>query len=275
MKRNIENMTSKRVLILIIIMCLILLILPYDLLNRIKFGCFSIDISYYKDWATFISGITSPILSLFTIILVFKTFLTQKKDLEDSKELLSIQNEIINSQTKIAEKQNSIIQKQQFDDIFFRILGLYQKNINKYKIQINDPTLKNKTSELSGINYLNYKYLEFIDIIGEEFNSITANSFINQTSNIREDYKEIINIVYSQFRRLILIIHDSEIPNKQFYYDITKETLSHQELSTILLGCILKIDPEFNIVLIKIDFWKDARVYSNLENLLPDFILHI
>lgn len=84
--------------------------MPYYLLDGIRIGGFQLRIGKYSDLAAFLSGVSGFFLSLATFILVYRTYRSQRVEINESRKL-----EL----------------RQRIEDIFFRLLDAHRQNLHE------------------------------------------------------------------------------------------------------------------------------------------------
>ena len=206
---------------------------PYDFLDgKILFGL-HIDTEEYDKLGDFISGVSAPLLTVSAFILLYKTYKSQKEELEAQKEELKENREIL-------KQQNETLQKQQFETTFFNMLTLHNQIVenimlldspDSFKL-IAQPKSKKLSDEVKGresfrilFDILTKKYVHDMFAEGDELNKITL------------VYKEFIQEYISQtqhyFRNLyqiIIFIENSTISNKSDYANIIKSQMTDKQL---------------------------------------------
>lgn len=92
---------------------IISIFLPFNIIDGFNLGKCTIHIGKYNELGDFIGGISTPFLSITAFILLYLTYSSQKKELQESRTILLSQNELIN--------------KQQFESTFFNMINLHNQ----------------------------------------------------------------------------------------------------------------------------------------------------
>lgn len=189
----IEFYKKNNLIINLIVISLLILFFPYFLLDGIPFWLFKSDLDYYEKFAPFLS---IP-LNMVTVVLVYKAYVSQKKELEDTSKALSI--------------QSSVSVQQQFDSVFFKLIELR----NQYELKISyrdiNGILRNGTDAFSHAS---------IDL-NRQF---TLKQKSHNKENLKHIIEEYILKKNSSIRSYIRIIENNiEIIRDTFIGDNTKQ----------------------------------------------------
>lgn len=108
---NIKSQIDKGIIasFSLLIIAILLIFIPYDSLEGKSVGRYIIHINSYSQLGEFIGGVTAPIISIAAFILLFLTYNSQKKELEETRNLL--------------KKQNELMELQKFETTFFNLLN--------------------------------------------------------------------------------------------------------------------------------------------------------
>lgn len=193
----------------------------------------------------FMGGTITPLLTLMTFIVILFSYITQSRELAETRKQVNLQIEELTTTRKTYESQK-------FENTFFKLL-------DHFKVIRDDVT----TSELS---YTEEGEIDFSPSGNPYFRNIKGeNSFKKMNSEIKSSIRENIEITkFSEllnnnadqyYRTLITIvtfIDKSEIEQTSIYYDILNSSISKDERRFIFY-LILKSNIEINnkILIIK------------------------
>lgn len=212
---------------------------PFCTIDGLAIGKYSIQIGKYNELGDFIGGITTPFLSIAAFILLYLTYSSQKKELQESRVILLNQNELIT--------------KQQFENTFFNLINLHNQIVSQIDtIHIRrTQSGKGTTEEKTTINgrdcfvrfYENFRNLhydlsknhstlktpiytdkgDFIDAAYVEF-------FRNRESDLGHYFRNLYHIVK--------FVDRSDVLNKKEYTNILRAQLSTGELLLLYFNCL-------------------------------------
>lgn len=262
---NAENRKSTKkdwglnVAIALLIIGILSLFIPYDRINGVKIGTFTINIDRYNNLGDFIGGVTTPFLSIAAFILLYMTYKSQKKELEESQEILRNQNEVMT--------------KQQFETTFFNMINLHNQIVNQISIicDVHDEygnILKTRKETIRG--------RECFDGFYNIFRSFHKSFFENPAvpKNPKDDF---IDLVYTEFYEkrqsmlghyfrnlyhIVKFVDNANIKNKKEYTNILRAQLSKYELLLLYFNCLSRNGSE--------KFKPLVEKYSLLKNISAD-----
>ncbi|MFY0253676.1 putative phage abortive infection protein [Chitinophaga sp. 30R24] len=216
-----------------LIIGLIAIFFPFNLLNGISLGRFTLKIDEYDKLGAFIAGLTAPFLSISAFILLYLTYKSQKEELADSKIILKSQSETL--------------EKQQFETTFFNLLNLHHSIVNSTDVKVpvsglQSVVARNKGQSVSpdvrnGRDCFTYFYERFANYYHAEKNSRDTSTIGSELSIIQESYDKF----YSQFQfdlghyfrnlyHVVKFVNRSSISNKQEYISLIRAQLSSHEI---------------------------------------------
>lgn len=189
--------------------------------------------AYFASVSDWISGISVPVFTLISVILLFVTLLMQREELQmQRKELTSTREELT--------QQNSTMARQRFENTFFRMVTLHSDIVN---------SLKGKTPggvRIEGREVFYECYLDYYNFY----------TFDKETQQLKEDYYNRARVAYNllfkkhhstlghYFRNLYRILkfideqENQTIEEKQNYVGIIKAQLSTYELVLLTYNCL-------------------------------------
>lgn len=211
---------------------LIAIFFPFNVLNGLSLGVFTLKIDKYDELGAFIAGLTTPFLSISAFILLYLTYKSQKQELAASKQIL--------------KSQSKTLKKQQFETTFFNMLNLHHSIVNNTDVKVSVARLqsivRNRDQSVSpeirnGRDCFTYFYERFDNYYRDEKNSRDTSTLNSELSIIQESYDEF----YSQFQldlghyfrnlyHIVKFVHRSGISNKQEYISLLRAQLSSHEL---------------------------------------------
>jgi len=237
---------------------LISIFIPFNIFDGINVGKFYIHIGKYNELGDFISGITAPFLSIAAFVLLYLTYSSQKKELQESRTILKNQNELIN--------------KQQFENTFFNFINLHNQIVNQIEITI---TQTSKTSKGTTENRTILKGHDCFVRTYENFRLLYQHLSANQAkmkTPIYPDKKDFINAVFIEFFKdrysslghyyknlyqIVRFVDNANISNKSNYTDIIRAQLSTNELLMLCIYCLSNGKEEFKPLVEKYSLLKD------------------
>ncbi|UAY52738.1 putative phage abortive infection protein [Ferruginibacter albus] len=215
---------------------LIMLFFPYESLNGLKLGKYSLKINRYGDLGAFVSGLTTPFLSIAAFILLYLTYKSQKQELNESKIIL--------------QAQNNTLQKQQFETTFFNLLNLHHSIVNSIDLRI---TTSPSYPGIASLAFQSSKseikkgrdcFLIFYEELEKDYEE-----FSKENRQKKKDDQQIERVVikkayYSFFEKnkfdlshyfrnlyhIVKFVNEANIINKQMYISLLRAQLSSNEL---------------------------------------------
>lgn len=217
---------------------------PYDIINNFQFLKYKIIIGKYSELGDFINGVSTPFISVAVFILLYRTYMLQKKELLDTKILLAEQNETLTIQ--------------QFETTLFNLITLHNQIINNIDFNSSlDEEMYDKETDGEPI------ILKGRDCI-RQFYFIFTSKYRNwesdekKTPAERNTYnavleKELILMAYGSFysehetdighyfrniENIVKLIDRSKIKEKDHYIDIITAQLSTYEILLLFYSCL-------------------------------------
>jgi hypothetical protein len=218
------------------------------------------NLSKIGDWW---GGTSAAFIALSGIILLVLNYLSQKKELEETRKEFKIQNETL----KI----------QRFENTFFHLISLYNNVVNSLYYDDKTPKpsfiLDNNTASGKDFFSMSYHWLKnWMDpsLKGAykdefEFVKATYNSFYREKRNYYEHYFNTI----SEILNYVAISKDINFDQKKFYINIFKSQLSNFELLFLFYHGISNYNDEIKDPLEKFEMLKNidiSRIFQ-LEHL--------
>jgi len=116
-----RKLTDRLVLVSIVLLIssVVVIFFPYNTLHGLTVLGFSLETQKYGELGDFISGVTTPILSASSILLLYSTYQTQKEELSEAKITL--------------KQQQFTLKQQQFESTFFKLIDSYHLTINTFE----------------------------------------------------------------------------------------------------------------------------------------------
>jgi hypothetical protein len=202
----------------LLVVGLLFLFVPYKQLDgSIRVLGYYITISDYGELGSFIGGVTTPFLSIAAFILLYRTYKSQKEELDNTR--------------KVMQAQNETIEKQQFESTFFKMLDLYNSIVSNMHIVIKGI---HSPPEIYGRDCFIYFYTHFGYIYQRQKKKYRNE---NEVVLIKAAYIELFTEFEIQleyyFRNLLQIIKfvdSSTVKSKLDYMNILKAQFSANEL---------------------------------------------
>ena len=223
----------------LLIVGILSIFIPYHLLNGLSIWNNSIQIGKYNELGDFIAGVTSPFISIAAFILLYLTYSSQKKELQESR--------------KILLNQNLLINKQQFENTFFNLINLNNQIVS----QINTYTIHRTTSSKE-VKYEKSTLIcrECFVNFYESFRGIYLNISSNNSQSKNPVFSkkvDLIDYAYFEFFKdresdlghyfrnlyhIIKFVDNSNTANKKEYTNILRAQLSTGELLLLYFNCL-------------------------------------
>lgn len=245
--------------ILLLILGLLSIFIPFKVFDGIGIGNYEINIGKYNELGEFISGITSPFLSIAAFILLYLTYSSQKKELKENKEIL------IN--------QNQLITIQQFETTFFNLLDGLNKIVSQIEtLTIIRKTTTNGTTEDRRVKNGKHCFSDLYESFRHTYMVLRKNN-ANLKETIDTGSNDLIDAVYFEFYKsneadlghyfrfmyqVVKFVDQSALTNKQDYIDILRAQLSTYELILLFINCLSRYGEKFKPLVEK---------YSMLKNI--------
>jgi hypothetical protein len=204
---------------------------PWDLLEKISSSWFRINLKVYEGFGQFLSGVTTPFLTLAAFILLYKTYKSQKEELFAQKQELRETREEF-------EKQNETLRLQRFENTFFSMLDLHNDIVDKMRT----------ASGRVGRSVIDFAKEQLAVLLAEHGSAVgtdvdKAKGFINTYYiSYYRNFESSLNHYFRQLYHVFKFIYFSELdPQKQdFYVSIARSTLSQNELYLIAFNGIIE-----------------------------------
>jgi len=237
------------------------LFIPFDRINGAKIGSFTINIDRYNNLGDFMGGVTAPFFSGAAFLLLYMTYKSQKKELEESQKILRTQNEVMT--------------KQQFETTFFNMINLHNQIVIQMSIIYNVPDeygniLKRKEVTVGGRECFVRFYMEFRDEyynqLGKKNNYSESRQFIDYVYNSFFEKREtILGHYFRNLYHIVKFVHNSNISNQKEYTNILRAQLSTQELLLLHFNCLSQYGAKFKPLVEDYSLLKNISGHSELE----------
>ncbi len=231
---------------------LLFLFFPYNVLNGLHIGKYTLVVNKYSDLGTFVSGMTAPFLSISAFILLYLTYKSQRQELADSRTIL--------------QKQADTLEKQQFETTFFNLLNLHHSIVNAIDVKIVTTT----TDRIAGTSYdkVDIKksrdcFLTFYSGLHTAYGKVERKKW-NSTTNVYDllplTELDVVKKAYSNFfdkhkydlghyfrnlYHIVKFVHNSQAINKQEYISILRAQLSTHELLLLFYNGVSEFGTKF------------------------------
>jgi len=273
MMKNKDKTNSNGTLMIILVICAIALF--FQIID-VPIG----RINSYGEWGEFVGGIFGTIIAGIACIYVYKTYISQKKELE---------------------KTNETAEKQQFETTFFNLIRIHKESLQA--IQYNSPYIKqtldgamvnnlwsayeNDTLEIEDYErYFSEKQLQGEQAMRSEYNMLRRPKYelnyyekyfysvwLNSICQIIKYLKEYqggcfyVELFYSQITRPEWwILYDIYLNGKEFISD--KDAFDHYAnlVETELVKEKKMFDYGFNYIVEKHKTIKRENIYNKIDN---------
>lgn len=241
----------------VVVLLLIFIFFPYYLLSKVTIFGLSVDINLYDKLGLFIGGITAPVVSIATIILLYKTYSSQRDELEQAKTL--------------ASQQHGFIQKQKFETTFFNLLE--SQNKIRESFTLNDESSYKALALIKGKLKSNY----------ERYKHENKNEMLRAKIAYREVFVSGYHVLLGHyFRHLyhILKFIDDTVENKiitkeegRSFSDILQANLSSNELALLFYN--LLFFPNALRLVIEFQFLENLAIEDLIEEKHKEFFPEI
>lgn len=222
---------------------------PVSEVNSVSSSPLKIEIvnedSQIGDWGTFgdfVGGTLNPIIGFISILLLFGTWTLTRKTLDFTKEELKNSNELLNIQ--------------QFDTIFWGLLGHLKKNEEQLYQKNNDQILI-----LDSVYYQIFLY-ELDESLSEKRQKILKNAEISQY----------FIILYQVFKNIDEKIDRDNFKLKKSYSNILRANVPTKILQLLAVNCYEDF-PEYKKYLEKFNFLEHMPFYFIMNNRLVNLRL--
>lgn len=230
------------VIVCILTLCLILVFLPYDQLHGLELFGYHLNIEGYDKLGTFVGGITTPVISLAALVLLYITYQSQKEELQLSRD------EVVQSREVFA--------KQQFESSFFQLLNVHLTIVNSL------------SDQGKGKAY----FVELKNDLGNVYNKTARGTIAFRVEEAIDSYSIIYNrnkdeLAY-YFRilyRLFKLIDSSANIDKSFYAKIIRAQLSESELLLLFYNSKTKEGDRFQSIIIDYNLLKHLPGFEKIE----------
>lgn len=255
--KNMKNISSFTVAVVVLLFASIFVFFPYTVLNGKSFLGFTIEVTKYNELGDFIGGITAPVLSVFAIYLLYLTYQNQRKELHETR--------------KILVDQNKTLSTQQFETTYFNMLNLHHQIINTIEFESSldleyaDRTYNIKSTFFKGRS----SFREFYLIYLHYYRNRSADEGKTPSKSIIYDpirEKRIISNAFGDFyienemhlghyirniESLITFVDDSILIDKIIYLKLFRSQLSTYELNLIFYFCLWSEDSNIKNLVVK------------------------
>ena len=166
---------------------------------------------------------------------VIYAILLQKSELILQRRELTLTREELRGQKQQLEAQNLTLKQQRFENTFFSLLDLHNSLVNS--MEVKSMAVPSKGRECFGLLYGDFR---------REYNGQhNTNPDRDHLDLCREAYERLVAYRQSDlghyFRTLyniIKFIANSEVENKQVYFNLIRAQLSSNELSLLFFNCL-------------------------------------
>ncbi|MCF8275042.1 MAG: hypothetical protein K9I95_14550 [Flavobacteriaceae bacterium] len=227
-------------LILALLLMLIgffIIFFPFSILDSFRIGTFFLDIDKYSELGEFIGGVTVPFFSGSAFILLYKTYTTQRKELNANRDFII--------------KQTTHIDKQQFETVYFKMINMHQLLANDVSFNFKGDLLHGKLC-----------FKKFDEIMEE--GNITSDKFFEFHKLYNEPFEVYINF----FFHILNYLNNSQylIPQDEvFYLEIFIASLTKSEAKLLSCYCqTINENNENSKVLIEL------QIKNKLNNLIKN-----
>lgn len=240
LKINYNN--AFRIALLSAVLGLIMIFIPWNSIDDFHFGNYKFDIDSYANLGTFVGGISAPFLSFSAFILLYMTFMSQKKELEETR--------------VIFKNQSDTLEKQQFETTFFNLLNLHHQIVNNIELSI----IKNKIGAQFGESEIIEKtegrdcfkifFVKYSEIYkNTEKDDKYKNMIETSYEKLFDEYQSYLSHYFRNLYHIYKLIANSEITDKKNYSSILRAQLSSYELLLLFYNGQSKIGAKFKILI--------------------------
>ncbi len=207
-----------------------------------SFGGKDVTFQRYGNLGEYIGGIVGSFWSLAGVILFYEALRVQRSELQLQREELQQQRVEIMEQTEQYIIQNQTLLARKLEGTFFQLISLHNEIIASMALHSSrhpDIPLLEKSAEISGrysfkhfYQYFKLRYAENIDMTGIEASDKQAVlDLISETyRKFFAKFQEDLGHYFRNLFNLIVFIDTSKLPNKKFYFNLTRSQLSNYEL---------------------------------------------
>ncbi len=219
---------SNKQKIILVLFAILALLFPYDFLESLPFSM-HIKLDRYAGFGDFVGGVIGTLVAGVACWLVYKTYMSQKEELDETKKILSI--------------QTNIMEKQRFDSVFFHLLSIHFDKVDKLKMY-KSRSRRNvviEEKEICGTSF----FVKVVEIFCCKVNDnrSQADAFKKSFDDIYNGFRDHIDNYFNSLFYLIKIAQDEIDTNNSksdaIYMDIIKNGLSIKEIEFIYLAYIL------------------------------------
>jgi len=237
---------------------LLLVFFPFDILHNRKILWFSLNTSEYDKLGDFINGITSPFLSIAAFILLYLTYKSQSKELEQTRSIL--------------KKQTETIEKEQFESTFFNLLSFHHQIVNsidlkKSRLGITSNGLDVKRDIVYGRDCFVTFYSGFSNTYSKHDLDMPNQTQSDNLGIIKKAYNEYyskhqadLGHYFRNLYHLIKYIDKSNITNKQEYTSLVRAQLSSHEQLLLFYNCLSNLGTKFKLLVEKYSLFKNMSI---------------
>ncbi|MED5101090.1 putative phage abortive infection protein [Niallia sp. FSL W8-0177] len=193
----------------------------------------------------FLGGSTIAFFNIASILMLVAAIVMQKEE-------LSLQRKEVEATREEYKITNQTMKKQQFDSIFFNLIGLHNEIVKEISID-NNP---------KGRKSLNQYYYTVTNNIGLTLAKNSQMVLERIKISFQEKDSEIGHYLRN-LKRIIILVNNTveEIDTKKIYYGILRDQLTTQELMLLFLYVVKIGNEDFKEVILINDFFS-----SELDN---------
>lgn len=227
----------------LLIIGILMIFIPYDIIDKKTIFYFVFNTKEYDKLGQFISGVTSPFISISAFILLYMTYKSQKEELEQSRSVM--------------ENQSKTMELQRFENTFFQMLSLHHQIVNgidlveKYNITTtkgiggfqpraifsHEGTIQNAERTIIGRDVFMNRYQSFYDELKEsEESEMFIETYIVFYTKFQSDAGHYFRNVYRIIK--LVDITNMSFEKKYYYTSIIRAQLSDYELLWLFYNCL-------------------------------------
>jgi hypothetical protein len=261
--------------IILMLLGVISIFFPYTEIDGLHIFNYNIEIGKYGELGDFVNGISTPFISVSVFILLYKTYTSQKQELQETKILLSEQNETLTNQ--------------QFETTFFNLVTLHHQIVNNIDfdssidIEMFDRETDGEPEILKGRDCFRKFYHIFItgyrNWESDEKKKATERTTFNAElemelissaySSVYMEHETDLGHYFRNLESLIKLVDQSKVKNKDFYIELIIAQLSTYEILLLFYSCLWRDDSVMNKFVIKYHLLRgiDHQSLINMEHI--------
>lgn len=213
----------------LIILTILLLIFPYDVFEVSLPFNMQINLDRYAGLGDFVGGIIGTVVAGIACWLVYKTYTSQKEELEETKKVLAIQTAIMETQRK--------------DSVFFHLISIHNDKLDKLKISISKSrsNVVIEEKEICGTSF----FVKVVEIFCNKVrdNRLQTDAFKKSFDVIYNGFRDHIDNYFNSLFYLLKIaqveIDKNDAKSGYIYMDIIKNGMTIKEIEFVYLAYIL------------------------------------